>query len=127
MADNGVTFNLNVVGESGERWIGTFKIKTRLSHKDTLSKDGFRRDLLGGSPGEPSLQAATTAELLATIWVHLQEAPQWWKSSNNGLDLEDEEPILEIFNEIVKVTKAAAEARAKKVEAAKADLAKTKE
>jgi hypothetical protein len=121
---NEKSFTINVVAASGERWAGEFKIKTRLSHKDTLRQDEFRRQLLGGNAANASANALATAELFSTIWTHTLSAPKWWSSMADGLDLLDEEPVLEVFNQIVAARKAEQEELTKKAEAAKEALTK---
>ena len=119
MNNNEKSFTINCVGASGERWAGEFKVKTRLSHRDNLRRDGFRRDLLGSSASTASPEASATAELFSTIWAHLLNAPTWWNSMGNGLDLSDEEPVLEVFNQIVEVRKNEQAEMEKKAEEAK--------
>lgn len=98
-----VQFSISVTGEStGEKWTGSFKMKTRLSHRDQLRLDQIRRDLLGPNPDGASPRAQNQAEVFSFIAVHLLDAPMWWKSNDNGLDLQDDNVVAEVYAQITK-------------------------
>ncbi|NDC23765.1 MAG: hypothetical protein EBZ49_06505 [Proteobacteria bacterium] len=106
-----VQFSISVTGEStGEKWTGAFKCKTRLSHRDQLRLDQVRRDLLGPNPEGASPRAQNQAEVFSFIVAHLIDAPNWWRSNDNGLDLEDDNVVAEVYAQI---TKAKADANEK--------------
>lgn len=93
---------INVVGDvTGEKYRGVFKIKPRLSHRDTLMRDQFRRDLLGKDADMADPNAVNVAEVFSKIWAHTVESPMYWRESNRGLDLLDESPVVEIYKAIV--------------------------
>jgi len=122
---NEANFELNCTGvASGERYVGKFKTKLRLSHRDMLRKDASRRELLTNATGNPEPGVAAIAELLSTIWVHLIEEPKWFTDSNRGLDLLDEEPIIEIFQHIMRLKNESSESSKKEAEQAKEQLSK---
>jgi len=102
-----VEFSINVTGTSGEVFKGVFKVKPRLNPREVLQQDQIRRDLLGGGPknAEPSQAASSTASVYSKIWAHLIEAPSWWKDAQNGIELLDEEPIVKVYDEIVRIEK----------------------
>lgn len=105
-----VQFSISVNGEStGEKWVGSFKMKTRLSHKDQLRLDQIRRDLLGPNPDGASPRAQNQAEVFSFIAVHLLDAPIWWKNNDNGLDLQDDNVVAEVYAQITKAKMEAAE------------------
>jgi len=125
MKPNEASFEINVVGTTtGERYIGKFKTKLRLSNRDLLRMDALRRELLQSSVGEPSPATANIADLLASIGIHLLEEPQWFTQAARGLDLTDQEPLFAILDEIVRVKNAAHEEAQKQVELAKQALVK---
>lgn len=118
-----VQFTVSVIGETtGEKWYGQFKTKTRLSHRDQFRRDQIRRDLLGPNPEGASPRAENAAEVFSEIALHLVEAPSWWKNADNGLSLEDDNVVAEVFNEIMKAKAEAQAALAKKAEDAKKAL-----
>lgn len=123
---NETTYAMSVEGSvTGEQYRGAFKFKIRLSHRDTLRQDALRRDLLGPNPeGQlPSQAADSTSRVFSKIWIHLLDAPDWWKAKGNGLDLDDEEPVMDLLNQIQTKEKEANLALQKKAEEAKKALA----
>lgn len=124
MANLPVEFSVSVVGEvTGESWKGVFKAVPRLSHRDNLRRDQLRRDLLGGKAEDASSDAINVALVFSKIWVHLVEAPSWWKDSKNGVDLLDETPVAAVYDNVTRIEREAIEALQKKTEAAKEVLA----
>lgn len=101
---------------------GKFVAKMRLSHRDNLKMDGFRRQLLGDKPEAAGDEAQGTATVFAKLWTHITDAPSWWKDSGNGLDLEDGAPVMDVFNALVALEKETLEDLKKKAEEARADL-----
>lgn len=122
---NSEQFTIDVLGEtSGKAWKGVFKTKLRLSHRDQLRMDEIRRDLLGKSPEHASPRAHNQAEIFSTIAAHLTEMPQWWTMEGNGLDLEDDNVVGEVYGRILQAkTDALAKLKAEG-EAAKVELSK---
>ena len=113
-------FTIKVEGEnSGENWVGIFKCKVRLSHRDILRRDAIRRELLGANPENASLRAITEANAFAELAVRLVDTPQWWKELDNGLELEDPNVVQAVIDEVEKIVQREVESRAKKVEEAK--------
>lgn len=122
---NEAQFTISVTGDiTGEKWMGLFKVKIRLSHRDYMTKDKLRRDFLGDHPEAASERASTSAEILSQLAVRIVEAPTWWAASNNGLDLADDTVILEIYKSAIKAETDAAEALKKKAAEAEAELKK---
>jgi hypothetical protein len=116
-----VEFSVNVVGEvTGETFKGVFKAVPRLSHRDNLRRDQLRRDLLGGKADEASPDALNVSLVFSKIWVHIVDAPGWWKESGNGVNLLDEAPIAAVYDNVARIEREAIEALQKKT----ADVAK---
>lgn len=123
MASIPVEFSISVTGETtGESFKGVFKAKVRLSHRDTLLQDQMRRDLLGPKPESAGQAAVANSLVFSKIWVHLTDAPSWWKEAGNGVDLMDESPIVAVYDGIVKLEKDATDAVKKAGEAAAVEL-----
>jgi hypothetical protein len=100
MAKNETTFTMDVTAESGEKYVGTVRIRNRLSQSQRLQLDSIRRELLGPNPLGATNDVLMSSLVIATVRTHVLEGPQWYEKSNNGLDLLDEEPLMFIFNKI---------------------------
>ncbi len=125
---NSEQFSIDVTGETTDKvWKGVFKTKLRLSHKDYLKQDEIRRGLLGEKPESASPRAQNTADLFSFVLIHLIEAPQWWSMNGNGLDLEDDNVIGEIYGKIVELKVADQKKLKDKADADKAAIAKSAE
>lgn len=122
MLNDPISFTVNVTGaNTGEEYKGVFKAKPRLTHRDALRRDQLRRELLG--TGENAgVAAVNIADIFSKIWVHVTDAPSWWKDAGSGLDLTDEEPIVEVYEAVVKMEKEAIEAVKKQAESAQKEL-----
>lgn len=126
MSNLPVEFSISVVGEvTGESYKGVFKAKPFLSHRDTMTQDQMRRDLLGTKPESAGTSAISSALVFSKIWIHLTGAvPNFWKDASNGLDLLDEAPVVAVYDNIVRIEKEAVQALKKEGEEAAADLKK---
>lgn len=79
-----VEFSINVVGEkTGERWMGKFSCRRRLSHRQELAKDRLYRELLGPNPEGASERAKSQADVMADISACIVKAPNWWTEAGN--------------------------------------------
>jgi hypothetical protein len=122
-SSNEASITFHVVGDTTElTWAGEFTAKKRLSHRDHLTKDGVRRELLGGQPGTPTERALTTAMILSELRVRLLKWPAWWDACNKGLDLEDDNVLGVLWDEVNKVEGEAVEAKKKKAEKVQEEL-----
>lgn len=125
MVANEGYFDLNLEGDvTKEKWIGKFKCKLRLSHRDTLTKDNLRRQLLGDSPELATERAASLAFIASELSVRLMDAPPWWKASDNGLELADDNVMAEVYANCVRLEKDLYDKTHKKVDQAAEDLKK---
>lgn len=119
-----VSFSISCKGEvTGEDYKGSFKVKTRLSHRDQLSRDRIRRDLLGVDAANASTRAHTQAEVFSQLAVRVTSSPSWWTDNADGLDLADDAPVKEVYAAALKAEQDAIDELKKQAEGAKADLA----
>jgi len=117
------TFSIDVVGEiSGDPYKGTFKVKTRLSHRNHLERDQIRRNLLGANSDSASADAAGTAEIFAQLAVRIVDAPGWWKNAENGFELPDEAPVVAVYKAALEAQISANKGLQSAAEEAKKDL-----
>lgn len=89
--------------DAGPAYPGVFKMKVRLTHRDVLVQDQFRRELLGPSKGETSPGATAVADVFSKLWVHILESPLWWKEAGNGIELVDEAPVAAVYKEVLRI------------------------
>lgn len=122
---NESSFSINVTAASGELFAGTFKVRRRLSHMQSLRRDELRRELLGARGEGAPQDLKYNAFILSTCAAYVINGPRWWDESSNGVDLLDVEPVAAVFNEISKILDTVAaelDVKSKKaVEALKAD------
>jgi hypothetical protein len=118
-----VSFEISLTGDvTGDKWFGKFKCKTFLSHRDQLASDRIKRELLGA--GDAERGAVNRAHIFAQLRVRLVDAPDWWKASDGGLDLVDDNVLVEIFEQTMKAENDALAEIQKKSETAKDELKK---
>lgn len=118
-------FTVSVVGEtSGETFRGEFRAFKFLSHRQQLMLDQKRREILGTSPESASARARNQAEIFAQLFVRLSDAPKWWSESGYGMDLVDDNIMIEVFNGVMKVEEEAVAEMKKRAEAAREQLKK---
>jgi hypothetical protein len=121
-------FTISVVGEtSGETFRGEFRASKFLTHRQQLLLDQKRRELLGTNPDSASVRARNQAEVFSQLFVRLTEAPRWWTESGNGMDLVDDNIMVEVFGGAMKVEEEAMAAIKKKAEEAREALKKEDE
>jgi hypothetical protein len=112
MATKSVQFTVDVKGESsGKQFKGVFQAKERLTMRDRLDRDILRRNLLNNAPDEAVGPAAKSVALvLSEINIRLTKFPDWWTTSDNGLELEDENVVMEVYTACKKIEDDAKEA-----------------
>lgn len=116
-------FTVDVTGDfTGKTWKGVFATKVRLSHRDQFRQDEIRRDMLGKNPDTASPRAQNSAEVFSFVLAHLVDAPQWWTVNGNGLDMEDDNVVAEIYVKIVDIKLAAQNKLKADAEAARKEL-----
>ncbi len=125
MADPvGQFFEIHVVGdETGETFTGRFWAKEKLSQADILAIDARRRELLGPNGAEAPLDIFNRATVLSELTYRISGSPDWWKTSFNGLNLVDDNVIMEVYEKAKKVREDWLAAQKEKGEKARAALA----
>lgn len=99
-------FSVHVVGERTKKtWAGDFRAVSFLSHRKMLQRDRLVREFLG--PNAETSEERARAVALADCQVSLTKAASWWSEYGNGLDLIDENVLLEVWRGIQAVQKAA--------------------
>jgi hypothetical protein len=92
------TFDLDLVGDTtGEQYVGQFTVKCVLdmSGKHALELEKTR---LMADYANPSRGLVGIAVSLATVRAKIVEAPAWWKNSDDGAKVMDENIILALYD-----------------------------
>lgn len=95
-------FDIHVVGDkTKETYKGSFRAVRFLSHRQMLARDRWKREYLG--PNAETSEEKSRATALADCHVSITKAPSWWSEYGNGLDLVDENLLVEVWKGIQKV------------------------
>lgn len=102
---NSELFSVHVVGDkTAKTYKDDFVTTQILSHRQQLLSDRLLREYLGGEkPADASPEAKERAGYLADINAALVGVPQFWKASGMGLDLLDDNVIVEVWNKVVSI------------------------
>ena len=123
---NVFSFVVDLTGESsGDNYKGKFSSKLLLSHREQLFQDRERRRLLGENPEQASVRAMNQAQVFSELRIRLVETPSWWKDSDGGLDLVDDDVVAGVYAKVKEALEEYELERFKKVEEAKKELEKT--
>lgn len=114
------TFEFEHAGESGKKYDGRFTVLCSLNvgQKHAMAMEKTR---LLGNYANPTPDLAGFAEVLATLRAKVVDAPNWWKQSNGGSLIEDEDCIVALYNKCDEAEKAWKEELKKKAEPAQPD------
>lgn len=98
--DHTESFKINIIGnKTKETWAGEFIVRKFLTHRQMLDRDRMYREFLGPISPDMSNQQGR-AEALATIAVSLVKGPSFWKESNGGLDLIDDNVLAAVWDKL---------------------------
>jgi hypothetical protein len=118
MADD-VGFTISLTGETTkEKWFGEFRARKRLSFKQQMVRDRIRRELLGEYAQFASQRTQEVAVMFSDLAVGLTESPNWWKSSEGGQLLHDDNVLDAVWTEVAKIWGVIKEDDQKKVKTA---------
>jgi len=97
------SFDFKEVGTiTSEEYAGTFTVRCILNigqkHAIELEKSRLLADQRNPTNGLISISIA-----LAELHGRIIESPSWWKDSNNGIDIFDEEVIYSIFDKCMEL------------------------
>jgi hypothetical protein len=121
------TIMIDVTGNLTDRHFkGEFKVKTRLSMRDDLRRSQNLRAFLGGSLDGIDARGMEVANILADLSVLIVEAPDWWKESAGGLDLEDDNVLGAVHSQLMAPFLKNLKDLAAKADAAKKELGEAK-
>jgi hypothetical protein len=120
--------SLHVLGDkSGETYSGQFHVLERLNHRFELQKDRKYRELLGLNPQDASEDSKFRAEILAELSVAFTSVPDWFKDSAFGELLVDNNVVVKLYEETMKVRQSVITELQDKAKDATVELKKTLE
>lgn len=93
-------FELDHIGEdTGKEYKGTFTVLCVLSvgQKHALALEKTR---LQGNYTNPTDDLAGLAIILANLRARIIDAPEWWKQSQGGTNIDDESAIVVLYRKI---------------------------
>jgi hypothetical protein len=93
------TFYFDHTDEYGERREGSFTIKCRLTLRERKNMELDKSRLLGGHTA-PTDSLMGISVMVSTLHTHIISAPEWWKQSDGGLDLEDESIVVDLYERL---------------------------
>lgn len=97
---------INVVGEeTGRVYKGAFTFRGTQTRRQRLYADQVRRRALGPSPEgtDPLPNVNTDAYIIGQCASRVIDSPKWWQESDSGMDLDDSNVILAIYEAALKV------------------------
>jgi hypothetical protein len=88
---------LSIAGDkTGKSYNGKFSVKLVLTRRESFLADERRRMIIGANFAAALPALHEEAWHLGLLSVRLIDAPDWWKQSDGGLDLEDPNVIKEL-------------------------------
>jgi hypothetical protein len=91
---------IDIIGDTTfKKYQGQFTIRCVLSAGQRHSMELEKSRLMGMSP-QPTDALVGLAEVLGTLRAKVVEAPEWWKQSLGGSQLNDENVLMELYNKI---------------------------
>ena len=91
------TFTFDHTDEFDIRHEGIFTVKCRLTLRERQQMELTKSQLLGGHKS-PTDALMGISVMVATLNTHIIDAPDWWKQSGSGLDLEDETIVVDLYD-----------------------------
>lgn len=95
------SFNFNEIGDIyGNKYEGTFTVKCVLNMFDRraleIEKSRLRLDINNPTP---DLIALST--IISNLKVRILDAPEWWKQSKDGNDIQEENIVVSLFDKVM--------------------------
>jgi hypothetical protein len=94
------TFEFDHVGlDTGKEYKGRFTVRCLLNIGQKHSMSLERTRLLGNN-ANPTDDLAGYAMILANLRAKIVDAPEWWKQSQGGAILDDEDCLVALFRKV---------------------------
>jgi hypothetical protein len=92
-------FDFDFTSETGKRYEGRFTVLCVLNMGQKHRLELEKTRLLGNFPN-PTDGLVGIAVVLANLRVKIVDAPDWWKQSNGGYEIMDEDCLMNLFNKV---------------------------
>jgi hypothetical protein len=110
---NQATFDFDRTSESGKRYEGTFTVLCSLNIAQKYALELEKTRLLANY-SVPSDGLAGFALVLSNLRTKIVDAPEWWKQSNGGFKIEDEDVLVALYDKLLETEIAWRESLTKK-------------
>lgn len=94
------TFEIEYIGlDTGKEYKGRFTVLCLLNVGQKHARDLEQTRLLGGyeNPTDPLIGLSI---VLSNLRAKIVDAPEWWKQSQGGSLIEDEDVLMHIYNKV---------------------------
>lgn len=85
---------------TGKKYEGRFTVLCRLDMGQKHRLELEKTRLLGNYPN-PTDGLAGIAVVLANLRIKVTDAPDWWKQSNGGYLIEDEDALVTLYDRVI--------------------------
>lgn len=117
------TFEFEYTGlDTGKEYKGRFTVRCILTVGQKHAMSLERTRLLGNNEA-PTADLAGIALILSTLRAKVIDAPEWWKQSNGGSLIDDEDCLVQLFRKVEEAEDAWKMELKKKIEAQNAPVA----
>ena len=98
---NEKTFTFNEKGDTTLKdYEGSFTVKCVLSMFDKRVLE-IEKSRLKADVANPSAELTALTIILANLKVRVSDSPEWWKNSDNGNNMTDENIVVTLFDKVM--------------------------
>lgn len=92
-------FDFDFTSELGKRYEGRFTVLCLLDIRTKHRLELEKTRLLGNHPN-PTAGLTGIAEVLANLRVKITDGPEWWKQSEGGYNIQDEDALVTLYDKV---------------------------
>ena len=92
-------FDFDFTSEIGKHYDGRFTVLCLLDMGQKHRLELEKTRLLGNYPN-PTDGLAGIAVVLANLRVRIVDSPEWWKQSNGGYNIKDEDALVALYDKV---------------------------
>lgn len=95
------TFVFEGVGaDTGIKYDGKFTVKTILKIREKHQLE-LEKTILQADTKSPTAGLRGISNILANLRVRIVDGPEWWRQSEGGSDLDDENILLDLYDKVI--------------------------